>query len=136
MPHGCDTLLSRDQIYSLPCICYIFTRLPFFNKEVAWGSLFPHLNCCIFQLEGFGEWLRPTFAGKNRNCCFGVVLVVMVGSRLDGLDDFSGSVTYDVSLQLYLETPYPCFSSSAVYSALMLAKGIVENLQLFKRSNV
>ena len=40
-------------------------------------------------LEGLGEWLRLTFAGKDRNICSDMVLVVMVGSRLDGLDDFS-----------------------------------------------
>lgn len=46
------------------------------------------------------------------------------------------SVSYDASLQPHLETPHPCFSSSAIYSALTLAKGTVENLQLFQRSNV
>lgn len=45
-------------------------------------------------------------------------------------------VSYNASLQLYLETPHPCFSSSTIYSSLMLAKGTVENLQLLKRSNV
>ena len=46
------------------------------------------------------------------------------------------SVSFGASLQLYLETPHPCFSSSTVYSALMLAKGSVENLQLFQRSHM
>lgn len=37
---------------------------------------------------------------------------------------FPCSVSSGASLQLYLEIPCPCFSSSTVYSSLILAKGM------------
>lgn len=78
-------------------------------------------------LKGFGGWLRPTFVRNDKDFHSGVVVVWEQTTWL-----LQALFPVVLLFRFHLEVPCPCYSSSTVYSSLILAKGLWRSYSLSK----